>query len=312
MNTPRLSVGVDLGGTNARAALVDEQGHIESQVKRKLTGREPASVADVLATAIQEVQHEGEALPVGVGVAGQILGDSGVVSVGPNLGWRDVPFAAMLMERIGRPVSLLNDLQAAALGEQGSGAASGCKDAILVFVGSGVGGALILEGSLYTGALGVAGEIGHTRAVPDGRRCGCGELGCLEAYVSGRNLTERVTEALAGGAFSKLRSGDSATQIEREAIAGDALAIELFEEVVRLLSLAIGNLATTLNPTLVVLGGGVFLNGPELRRRVGQGVLEQAARISRVGLKVTDAKLGDDAGVVGAARHARERSAMAS
>jgi glucokinase len=208
-------------------------------------------------------------------------------------------------------VSLLNDLQAAALGELGAGAAVGYKDVVLVFVGSGVGSAAILEGRLYTGAMGVAGELGHTRAVPNGRRCGCGELGCLEAYVSGRHLAERVKEALAAGTPSKLVAGASATEIEREALAGDALATSLFEEAIRLLSLAIGNLVTTLNPSLVVLGGGVILNGPELRRRLGVGVVEQAARISRVGLTVADAKLGDDAGVVGAALHALERSATA-
>jgi glucokinase len=309
MSELRLSVGVDLGGTNARAALVDARGTILRQTKRKLPARDPASVVDVLAAAIEETQGGQKDLPVGVGVAGQILDDSGVVSVGPNLGWRDVPFAAMLMKRVGRPVSLLNDLQAAALGEQESGAAAGCKDVVLVFVGSGVGSALILGGRLYAGAMGVAGELGHTRAVPNGRRCGCGELGCLEAYVSGRNLTERVKEALAAGTPSKLLPGASATEIEREALGGDALATELFEEVVRLLSIAIGNLTTILNPSLVVLGGGVFLNGPELRRRIDQGVFEQSARVSRVGLKVTDAQLGDDAGVVGAALHALGQSA---
>jgi len=308
MSAQGLAVGVDLGGTNARAALVDASGRIQHQVKHKLPGREPVAVADILAGAILETQREHANLPVGVGVAGQILGQSGVVSFGPNLGWRDVPFSAMLEERIGRPVSLLNDLQAAAWGELGCGAAMGSKDAVLVFVGSGVGSAVIAGGRLYTGAMGVAGEIGHTRAVLNGRRCGCCELGCLEAYVGGRNLIERVKEALAAGTRSRLTPGATATEIEREAQAGDALAQEMFEEVVRLLSVALGNVATTLNPALIVLGGGVFLNGPELRKRVSQGIYEQAARVSIVVLKITDAQLGDDAGVVGAALHAFDQA----
>jgi glucokinase len=308
MNEGRLAVGVDLGGTNARAALVDGSGHILAQVKRKLPDRAPAAVADILAEAIVEAQGERGTLPVGVGVAGQILAESGVVSLGPNLGWRDVPFAAMLLERVGRAVFVLNDLQVAALGELGAGAAMGQQHAALVFVGSGVGSGLILGGKLYTGSMGVAGEFGHTRAVPRGRRCGCGELGCLEAYVGGRNLIERVKEALAAGTPSRLQPGATATDVEREAMAGDPLAVELFEEMVALLAVAIGNLATTLNPSMIVLGGGVFLNGPELRRRVAQGVMGQAARVSRVGLRIVDAQLGDDAGVVGAGLHALERS----
>jgi glucokinase len=308
MSEGRLAVGVDLGGTNARAALIDDSGHILLQVKRKLPDRAPAVVADILAEAIGEAQGQRRDLPVGVGVAGQILADSGVVSLGPNLGWRDVPFASMLLERIGRPVFVLNDLQVAALGELGAGAAVGQQHVVLVFVGSGVGSGLILGGNLYRGSMGVAGEFGHTRAVVRGRRCGCGELGCLEAYVGGRNLIERIKEALAAGTPSRLQSGATATDVEREALAGDPLAIELFEEMVALLSVAIGNLATTLNPALIVLGGGVFLNGPELRRRVAEGTMELAARVSRVGLRVVDAQLGDDAGVVGAGLHALERS----
>jgi glucokinase len=312
MSAERFGIGVDLGGTNARAALVDDAGKIVRQVKRKLPDREPRVVADILAEAIAETQGERRDLPVGVGVAGQILADSGVVTLGPNLGWRDVPFAAMLLERIGRPVFVLNDLQVAALGELGAGAAFRQQHAALVFVGSGVGSGLILAGHLYTGAMGVAGEFGHTRSVPGGRICGCGERGCLEAYVGGRNLIERVKEALAAGTPSKLQPGASASDVEREAMGGDPLAVELFEEMVALLAVAIGNMATTLNPALIVLGGGVFLNGPELRRRVAQGVLEQAARVSRVGLKIVDAQLGDDAGVVGAGLHALERSGKAA
>jgi glucokinase len=266
-------------------------------------------VANILAEVILEAQGERRDLPVGVGVAGQILADSGVVSFGPNLGWRDVPFAAMLTERVGRPVFILNDLHVAALGELGAGAAASQQHVVLVFVGSGVGSGLILGGRLYSGAMGVAGEFGHTRSVLHGRRCGCGELGCLEAYVGGRNLVERIKESLAAGTPSRLQPGATASDVEREALAGDPLATELFEQMVVLLSVAIGNLATTLNPALIVLGGGVFLNGPELRRRVARGVMEQAAPVSRVGLKIVDAKLGDDAGVVGAGLHALNRSA---
>src|SRR5262245_5034261 len=196
------TLGIDLGGTNARAAVVDEQGRILSSLKLSLAARSPTAVVEIIAqaaagavAALGEVEVRG----CGVGAAGQIDRDTGIIAVAPNLGWRNVPLGTMLTERLGRPVRVVNDLAAASWGELNAGAGRGAQDVYVVFVGSGVGSSMIANGQLVRGCGGVAGELGHTKVVPGGRRCGCGELGCLEAYAGGHNLIALARELLASG-----------------------------------------------------------------------------------------------------------------
>ena len=310
----RVAIGVDLGGTHARAAVIDGRGAVLSACKRTLSDRTPEAVADLLAAATHEAirdagQSEANVAAVGVGAAGQIHSGTGVVAVGPNLGWRDVPFAELLRQRLPWPVLLMNDLSAAAWGERSVGAGDSADDVLLYFVGSGIGSGLILDGSLYEGSGGVAGEVGHTKVVPGGRLCGCGEQGCLEAYCGGHNLSLRVAEAIAAGRASALATVKPpvyAADIERAALAGDGLARELWDECARLLSVSLANYVTLLNPARVILGGGVLLSCPELRRTVEARVFELALRASRQGLQLVDARLGDDAGVVGSGLRALE------
>ena len=306
MKPPAAAVGIDLGGTNARVALVTAEGQIQKHEKIALTDRSPNAVADLLAGGARSLLRDTgiEALPVGVGMAAQMLRGTGKVSLAPNLGWRDVPFAALLRERLGVTPLLMNDLGAAAWGEACAGAARGERDVILVYVGTGVGSALILDGRLYTGGGGVAGEVGHMKVVPRGRRCGCGELGCLEAYVSGRNLAGRIRERLEGGAQSRLTKGAGAWELEQAAVQGDGLARELWEEAAELLAVALGNLCTAFNPRRLILGGGVLLGCPGLREKVKTGLFDYALKVSQANLEVLDAQLGDDSGVVGSALHA--------
>jgi glucokinase len=239
-----------------------------------------------------------------VGAAGQIHSGTGVVQMGPNLGWRQVPFASMLAARLPQNVLLMNDLSAAAWGERCVGAGEGLPDVLLVFVGSGVGSGIIAKGELYEGASGVAGELGHTKVVPDGRRCGCGERGCLEAYCGGHNLSAQVAEAVAAGRSTTLSTAGGrsvgAAEIETAALAGDALAKELWDNCQQLLSTAIANYATVLNPSRVVLGGGVLLGSPELKKAVGRTAMALISASARESVQIVDARLGDDAGVVGA------------
>jgi glucokinase len=247
----------------------------------------------------------------GVGVAGQCLGSTGVVLNAPNLGWREVALGELLAAELALPVRIANDLSAAAWGERAFGAARGVDDAALVFVGSGVGSGLILGGRLHEGGHGVAGELGHIKVAPRGavpRRCGCGEWGCLEAYAGGMNLAERVREELAegrGAAVLAAAGGDPArlvaSSVEAAYLAGDPYARELWAEVGELLGTAMANLCTLLNPSRLVLGGGVLLGCPNLLRISRAHLGDRTLRAARRGLSVELAGLGDDAGVVGAA-----------
>ncbi len=314
MAARRLGLGCDLGGTNLRAAVVDlEAGTVIRAVKRKLADRTPAAVAKEMAAASREaLAAEGVDLPaiegVGVGVAGQVLGTTGMVLVGPNLGWRDVPFGTLLAGELGRPVRIVNDLSAAAWGEARVGAARGAQDAVLVFVGSGVGSGLILAGRLFEGAGGIAGEFGHTKVVPGGRTCGCGEVGCLEAYVGGNNFAERLRELVRGGRAQGVLAaagGDPAritvSALNAAAESGDEEALVLREEAARLLGVATGNVITLLNPAKLILGGGVLLGAPGLKREAIEWIRRTAGRAHLAQLAVVDAALGDDAGGIGAA-----------
>jgi glucokinase len=317
MTSPRLLLGIDLGGTNARAALVDEGSWaLVASHKARHEERTPIAVARGVAQVVRQALAQAGVAPeslegAGVGVAGQCLGASGVVLNAPNLGWRDVPFGDLLRAELGVPVRVVNDLSAAAWGERAFGAARGVDDAALVFVGSGVGSGLILGGRLHEGGSGVAGELGHIKVTPRGalpRRCGCGEWGCLEAYAGGMNLAARVRDDLAegkAGAVLQAAGGDpskvSASAVEAAYQAGDLYARDLWAETGELLGTAMANLCTLLNPARLVLGGGVLLGCPNLMRITRAHVGDRTLRAARRGLTVECAGLGDDAGVVGAA-----------
>ncbi len=319
MAAGKLLLGVDLGGTNARAAAVDAaSGKIVAARKEPLRDRAPERVVEVVRRAVTAAAAAagsgvGEAGAVGVGVAGQCLGATGVVLNAPNLGWRDVPFGELLRGALGVPVRVANDLSAAAWGERRFGAAHGLDDVALVFVGSGVGSGLILGGRLYHGATGVAGEFGHVKVRPARpetapRRCGCGETGCLEAYTSGVNVAARVREEIGAGAAARIRAlagGDlsrvSASLVEQAHGEGDPYAVALWGEVGELLGTALANLVTVLNPARVILGGGVLLGCPALAAIVRRTFEERASRSALRELTMENAWLGDDAGVVGAA-----------
>ena len=319
-----LGLGVDLGGTNARAAVVDrDSGEILAAHKESHRDRSPAAVVATVAHAVRTASRalgggglatSGLAAPgVGVGVAGQCLGRTGVVLNAPNLGWRDVPFGALLEAELGAKVRIANDLAVAAWGEQHFGAARGLANAVLVFVGSGLGSGLILGGRLHDGNRGVAGELGHVKVRPlrpatPLRRCGCGEWGCLEAYTSGVNVAARVREELAAGAISQVRdlvAGDlsrvNASVVDAAHAAGDAYARELWEEVADLLGKALANVVTLLNPARLILGGGVILGCPVLHRLVREVFAAKVSRSAAVDFSLERAFLGDDAGVIGAA-----------
>jgi glucokinase len=283
-------MGIDIGGTNARVARVEPSGRIIGSAKAPLTDHSPAGVVASIAGLVRQL---GGAVPahVGVGFAGMLRG--WVVVNAPNFGWRNVDLGTPLAAALGARVTLLNDLSAAAWGERMAGVARGCDDTFTVFVGTGVGSAIISAGHLVRGATQVAAEFGHLKVVAEGgRRCGCGEDGCLEAYMGGAKLLEWMKESQLDGTIADL---------EQRALGGDPRSRELYDFAVGHLALAIANQVTVLNPRMVVLGGGVLARCPGIVARVRDVVSRRSGAAARAGLEVATAALGDDSGLVGAA-----------
>ncbi len=291
-----LALGVDLGGLYMRAVVVDRTlGRVVASVKQAHSeDKSPPAVVRALAQMMTKVSKQAGVttpLPCAVGAAGQLHGNDIVVS--PTLGWRDVELGDLLGRELGRPVRIVNDTKAAAWGELKIGAARGEANTFTVLVGAGIGSAIISDGKLMSGASGVAGELGHIKIVTEGgRQCGCGEKGCLEAYAGGSSLETWMKESSLKGAASDL---------EEQAHGGNAEAKKIWDFASTHLALSIANLVTVLNPSFVVLGGGVMTRSPRLVQRVCDTIGERTLAVSRAGLKVALAAHGDDSGAVGAA-----------
>ena len=303
------AVGVDLGGTNVRAALVDLAGGgvIITEVKSPVDDHRPEAVADLVAAEVRRVDPTGR-YGVGIGFAGMLRGWSGVVANAPNYGWREVDLRGLVRARLGPAVEIYNDMNAIAYGEATFGAARGAPDVLCVFVGTGIGAGLVTDGRLYIGASHLAGEFGHMKVVREGRLCGCGQRGCIEAYASGRNLAARAHEdfeagvrslaiELAGGSVDSVHAG----HLDQAARSGDPYAQALWAEVALLLGQSLANAVTLLNPSRVVLGGGVWEGAPELRRLTLTAYSEAVNAPSGEAAVIVASALGDTAGVLGAA-----------
>ena len=306
-----LTIGVDVGGTKVAAGVVGERGRIVEKLRRSTPAGSPERTAAAIAAAVTELRGRHEVAAVGVGAAGFVDAAGGIVAFAPNLAWRDEPLRAKLTGMVGLPVMVDNDGNASAWAEVRFGAARGHAHVIFVSVGTGIGAGFILDGRLYRGRWGMAGEPGHTRVVPDGRLCGCGNRGCWEQYASGSAL---VTEARdfamrsPGGAMRLLQlaggnpaaiTGAHITEAARE---GDPAALRCYSIVGTWLGHGLANLAAILDPGCIVVGGGVseageLLLGPA--RAAFDKALPGAGYRPRV--EILRAALGADAGIVGAA-----------
>lgn len=265
-------------------------------------------VADVIAaTATETGAKAGDFVGVGVGAPGPLDRERGVVIVAPNLGWRDFPLRQAISDRVGLPAAIDNDANCATLGEWWCGAAKGGRNVVGLTIGTGIGGGLILNGALYHGSSDVAGEIGHTTIDSTGRRCKCGNYGCLEAYASGPAIAERAREALAGDEPSLLIGlvgGDlariTARTVYDAAGAGDAIAQEVVRETARFLGAGVANLLNIFNPDVVVLAGGVTEAGEALFTPLRAEVRRRAFRPAVAACRIVPGILAGTAGVVGA------------
>ncbi|HEX3236526.1 MAG TPA: ROK family protein [Gemmatimonadales bacterium] len=314
----RFVLGIDIGGTNLVVGSVAEDGRALQALDSEPTHAE-AGASDVLdrlvalaARAVERTRSEvpgAEILGVGVGAPGPLDTRSGVVLLTPNLGWVNMPLRQIIHDRLGLRTALDNDANCAVLGEWWVGAARGSRHAIGITIGTGIGGGLILDGRLYHGASDVAGEIGHTTIDTEGRRCKCGNYGCLEAYASGPNIAVRAIEALEAGAESRLPAyvaGDlrqlTAQTVYQAAKDGDELALEVVNDTAKFLGVGIGNLLNIFNPEVVVVCGGVTLAGDHLFVPMRREVARRAFKPAVTACRIVPGELAGTAGVYGAAR----------
>ena len=309
-----LTIGVDIGGTKVAAGVVDEQGVIIARTRRETPGHDVVETEDVIIDAVNELAADHDVAAVGIGAAGWIGSDRATVLFSPHLAWRNEPLRAALASRIGLPLIVENDANAAAWAEYRFGSARGHSVVVCVTLGTGIGGGMVINGALYRGAFGVAGEFGHMTVVPDGRRCACGNLGCLEMYASGRALARDARELAAESPAAAARmvemaggvAGLTGPIVTAAAQRGDSAAISLCVNMGRWLGRGLANLAAAIDPSIFAIGGGVSEAG-ELMLRPAQ--VEFAHTLTGRGFRpeaeVVLASLGADAGLVGAADLAR-------
>lgn len=287
--------GFDIGGTNARVRVYDHDLNIVHEARTSTRGdSSPAAIAAKMNALL------GDCPPIeaaGVGIAGLLSADGRVVANAPNLGWRNIDFIEVLEEAIpGRRFVLANDLNAMLWGELHAGAVRGATDVLAVYVGTGVGGAIVSGGQLVLGGGGKAGEIGHSKVVVGGRQCGCGQRGCVEAYAGGVHLEQLVSEA--------------APELGRDLAAADAVAatdarIEgVWETATDYLAIVVANACTLLNPSVLLLGGGILENLPNYQLLFLRKLTPLIVEPARADLEIKFGEL-DEAAVLGAALLAR-------
>lgn len=312
------ALGIDIGGTKVAGGVVASDGVVLATARRATPGASVADTEDAIVAVVEELAagHDGELVGVGVGAAGWFDRTGDTVLFSPHLAWRHSTLRRDLAARLERPLWVGNDADAAAWAEYRYGAARGADLALMITLGTGIGGGIVLDGRLRRGSHGVAGEWGHMRVVPDGRLCACGNRGCWEQYASGTALAQAAREvastsrATAAGLLERVGGDPEALTGEVVAAAasdGDALALELVTDVGQWLGQGIADLAAILDPGVIVIGGGVSRLG-ELVLAPARERLDRSlpGRGFRPGPRVVAAELGPEAGLIGAADLVRD------
>lgn len=314
----RLTIGIDVGGTNIKAGLVDRTGAVRQRLSiateaaggfEHVFARMTVLVTDLIAVAKTE---RARIVGIGLGVPGPMSHAKGLIYGAPNLpGWVNIPMRDRFAAATGMPVVLENDANAAAFGEHVAGAGRGAADMVLLTLGTGIGGGVIVGGQLIRGHFDNAGEIGHLIAVPNGRACPCGQRGCLERYASANAVAQRYAEALAEQAgaaandSAELSPDYSAVEVAERARSGEPLARAIWDETCFYLATACVTLQHLLNPLRIVLGGGMAEAGPQLFDRVREHFGKLTWHVAPDHPEIVPAQLGNDAGMIGAAALAR-------
>lgn len=317
----RAVIGVDLGGTNMRVAVLNPDGEVLMKFKEAThasDGRQRVAARLLEHIRVQafragETGYKVEA--VGIGAPGVIDIEKGIVVKSPNFpDWNNFGLRQWLETELSIPVFIENDANAAALGEQWRGAGRGINSMILITLGTGVGGGLVLNKEIWHGADGMAGEVGHITIIPDGRVCSCGNRGCLETYASARGIVQSYREALdrQGVPMSDQRRGFSSEMIYKAAQDGDGTARAIMEDMGRHLGIGLAGLINIFNPEMIVIGGGVMAAWQLFIDAAKREVMWRAFEVLAKRARIVPAELGDDAGMVGAAATALRRIGWAA
>lgn len=301
-------IGVDLGGTKISTAISTIEGNILANVvlptkaeegEAAVLGRIMQSIDEVIvgsSTSIDEIEA------IGIGSPGPLDAKKGIIITTPNLPFKDYNLVQPLKEKYNIPVYLDNDANAAAIGEYMFGAGKG-KDSIVYFtVSTGVGGGAVLDGKVYRGHTSNALEIGHTTVDPNGPRCNCGNLGCLEAMSSGTAIARKGKEAVSTNVETSLKKYDTVTSYEvfKEAEAGDEVAKDIIDNALTYLGIGVANAIATFDPEMIIIGGGVSKAGDIVFDTVKKVVNKRCFKSMVESCEIVPAGLGSDAGVVGA------------
>lgn len=315
-------IGVDLGGTNLRAAIADvDTGEVVYQQKCQTLATEgQEAVIQRIVQMVRELIDESgvsssEISAIGIGVPGTPDIDTGVIRILPNLPgkWREVPLRQIIEEQMRLPVAVINDVRAITLGEWKFGAGRGADTVACLAIGTGIGGGVIINGQFHLGIGGTAGEFGHHVVEVDGLSCGCGGKGCLELYASGPAISAMGVKEVMHGHTTRIGplvnydlNRIDAGIIVQAALEGDAVAMEILGRAGRYLGIAVGNILGVISPQRVIIGGGVSAAGDLLLEPIVRAVRERANVIPVDQMEFVIAKLGIDAGLIGAALWAQE------
>ena len=307
-------IGIDLGGTNIAVGVVSEAGSILAEASTKTLAQRPyqdlvKDMADCAKKALAKAELTvDDVKSIGIGIPGTADQEKGLVIFCTNLGWANVPLRDELQKYINKPVYIDNDANVAALAENFAGVSAGCKSSVLLTLGTGVGGGIIINGKTWTGAHGRGGEVGHMTLVPDGVPCTCGNNGCLERYCSATAIIRMAQQECLGypdNAILAKAGGDpekiNAKIVIDAAKEGDPVAVRVFDQYTRHLALAINTITAFFDPEMIVLGGGVSHAGEFLANAVRALLPRYIMFKALPGPRLELAKLGNEAGIIGAA-----------
>ena len=307
-------IGIDVGGTNVKIALVDGEGKIiysNSVPTYAQMGYEYTvnNIKQAIRDLMKETNTDAKEIEgIGFDFPGQVDYKTGVVKLAPNIpGWVNVPIAQMIEEEFNIPTRIDNDVRCAALGELKFGAGKGCENFVCITVGTGIGSGLVINGQLVRGTANAAGEIGHIKLQMNGGPiCGCGDTGCLEAFASGPSIVAMAQEYLKGGKSTKFREMAGADGeitpyiVAKAAEAGDPVAKRIFEIVGTYIGMGLVSVINLLNPEKVIIGGGVAAAGDLLLDPIRKTIKERAMVVAGNSVEIVPAELGNSAGVIGA------------